>query len=275
MMHNVVSDTLGGAGVSRPDLGPGSAPHLLDVQGLGVRYTPTGPQILKDVSFSVSGGDFCAIIGPSGAGKSTLIRCINRLVEPVEGTITLFGQDVRKLHGTGLRHMRRRIGMIFQEFNLVNRMSVMDNVLSGRLGYIGPFRSFFKAFPKEDIDHALYLLERVGLQDHIAKRADALSGGQRQRVGIARALMQRPELLLLDEPTSALDPKISRDVMGLIRELADELHVPVLCNIHDVELALETCNRIIGMQDGFKKFEGPTAGMRKQDLDEIYSMEVL
>lgn len=253
----------------------GGIPAILDVQGLKVSYTSTGPQILKGLDFSVAAGDFCAVIGPSGAGKSTLIRCINRLVEPTDGRITLFGQDVRALHGTGLRHLRRRIGMIFQEFNLVNRMSVMDNVLSGRLGYTGPLRSFFKAFPREDVDHALYLLERVGLQDHVAKRADALSGGQRQRVGIARALIQRPEILLLDEPTSALDPKISRDVMGLIRELADELRVPVLCNIHDVQLALETCNRIIGMQDGYKKFDGPTEGMRKQDLDEIYAMEVL
>lgn len=247
----------------------------LKVSGLRVRYTGNGPEILKGLDFHVGAEDFCAVIGPSGAGKSTLIRCINRLVEPSGGTITLFGQDVGKLQGVQLRHLRRRIGMIFQEFNLVNRMSVMDNVLSGRLGYTGPLRSFFKVFPSEDVDRALHLLERVGLQDHVAKRADALSGGQRQRVGIARALMQRPEILLLDEPTSALDPKISRDVMGLIRELAAEFKVPVLCNIHDVQLALESCNRIIGMQDGYKKFDGPTAGMRKQDLDEIYAMEVL
>lgn len=247
----------------------------LKVSGLRVRYSGTGPEILKGLDFHVGAEDFCAVIGPSGAGKSTLIRCINRLVEPTSGTITLFGEDVGQLQGVKLRHMRRRIGMIFQEFNLVNRMSVMDNVLSGRLGYTGAFRSFFRAFPAEDIDRALDLLERVGLKDHVAKRADALSGGQRQRVGIARALMQRPEILLLDEPTSALDPKISRDVMGLIRELADEFKVPVLCNIHDVQLALESCNRIIGMQDGYKKFDGPTSGMRKQDLDKIYAMEVL
>lgn len=247
----------------------------LQVSGLRVRYSATGPEILKGIDFHVGADDFCAVIGPSGAGKSTLIRCINRLVEPTEGTVTLFGQDVGQLHGVALRHLRRRIGMIFQEFNLVNRMSVMDNVLSGRLGYTGAARSFFKMFPAEDIDRALHLLERVGLQDHVAKRADALSGGQRQRVGIARALMQRPEILLLDEPTSALDPKISRDVMCLIRELADEFGIPVLCNIHDVQLALECCNRIIGMQDGRKKFDGPTSGTRKEDLDEIYAMEVL
>lgn len=248
---------------------------ILNVRDLKVSYTPTGPKILKGLTFGVNGDDFCAIIGPSGAGKSTLIRAINRLVEPTEGSIILFGQDVRALNTSELRHLRRRIGMIFQEFNLVNRMSVMDNVLAGRLGYTGPIRSLFRAFRREDIDRALHLLERVGLQDHVSKRADALSGGQRQRVGIARALMQQPDILLLDEPTSALDPKISRDVMGLIRELADEFKVPVLCNIHDVQLALETCNRIIGMQDGYKKFDGPAEGMRKEDLDEIYAMEVL
>ena len=248
---------------------------ILEVRDLKVSYTASGPQILKGIDFEVDGDDFCAVIGPSGAGKSTLIRCINRLVEPTEGDIILFGHSVRPLGAGDLRRLRRRIGMIFQEFNLVDRMSVMDNVLSGRLGYTGAFRSFFKAFPKEDIERALYLLERVGLSDHIDKRADALSGGQRQRVGIARALMQKPEILLLDEPTSALDPKISRDVMGLIRELAAEFRVPVLCNIHDVQLALETCNRIIGMQDDYKKFDGPSKEMRKQDLDEIYAMEVL
>jgi phosphonate transport system ATP-binding protein len=254
---------------------PAGAMSILEVRNLKVRYGANGPQVLKGIDFEVGGNDFCAVIGPSGAGKSTLIRCINRLVEPTEGDITLFGQNVRALHGSELRRLRRRIGMIFQEFNLVDRMSVMDNVLSGRLGYTGAFRSFFKAFPREDIDRALHLLEEVGLQDHVDKRADALSGGQRQRVGIARALMQQPEILLLDEPTSALDPKISRDVMALIRDLAAEYKVPVLCNIHDVQLALETCNRIIGMQDGYKKFDGSSKSMRKQDLDEIYAMEVL
>lgn len=248
---------------------------VLEVRNLKVSYSATGPQILKGIDFAVDGGDFCAVIGPSGAGKSTLIRCINRLVEASDGEIILFGQDVRRLGSGDLRRLRRSIGMIFQEFNLVNRMSVMDNVLSGRLGYTGAFRSLFKLFPRQDVERALELLERVGLQDHVDKRADELSGGQRQRVGIARALMQQPQILLLDEPTSALDPKISRDVMGLIKDLAHEFRVPVLCNIHDVQLALETCNRIIGLQDGYKKFDGPAQGMRKQDLDEIYAMEVL
>ncbi|NYS26430.1 phosphonate ABC transporter ATP-binding protein [Rhodobacteraceae bacterium 2376] len=248
---------------------------VLEVRDLRVRYNNTGPEILRGLDFSVEASDFCAVIGPSGAGKSTLIRCINRLVEPSGGSITLFGEDMLALNARDLRRMRRRIGMIFQEFNLVNRMSVMDNVLSGRLGYTGSLRSVFRLFPREDVEKALELLARVGLSDHVNKRADALSGGQRQRVGIARALMQQPDLLLLDEPTSALDPKISRDVMSLIRDLAREFDVPVLCNIHDVQLATEFCNRIIGLQDGIKKFDGPTETMQKANMEEIYAMEVL
>lgn len=248
---------------------------VLKVRDLRIRYADNQPEILKGISFDVEDSDFMAIIGPSGAGKSTLIRCINRLVEPSSGSIELFGQDVLALKGKTLRHLRRNVGMIFQEFNLINRMSVMDNVLSGRLGYTGNVRSLFRAFPQADIRRALGLLDRVGLSDHVNKRADELSGGQRQRVGIARALMQQPKLLLLDEPTSALDPKISREVMGLIREIASELRVPALCNIHDVQLAKESCNRIIGLQDGYKKFDGETGTLRDRDLEEIYAMEVL
>ena len=165
--------------------------------------------------------------------------------------------------------------MIFQEFNLIDRMSVMDNVLSGRLGYTGNLRTLFRAFPRADIEHALKLLHRVGLEDQVDKRADELSGGQRQRVGIARALMQDPKMLLLDEPTSSLDPKISREVMGLIKTMAQEFGVPCLCNIHDVTLAMEFCNRIIGLQDGVKMFDGPTEQMDQSKLGEIYAMEVL
>jgi phosphonate transport system ATP-binding protein len=148
-------------------------------------------------------------------------------------------------------------------------------VLSGRLGYIGNFRTLFRAFPREDIDQGLRLLDRVGLIDHVDKRADELSGGQRQRVGIARALMQNPKMLLLDEPTSALDPKISREIMGLVKQMATELNVPCLCNIHDVQLATEFCNKIIGLQDGYMMFNGPTGDMNEDRLNEIYAMEVL
>lgn len=248
---------------------------VLSVKNLRVRYSAKGPEILKGIDFEVQSDDFLAMIGPSGAGKSTLIRCVNRLVEPTDGQITLLGQDVRALKPRELRGLRRNVGMIFQEFNLINRMSVMDNVLSGRLGYTGNLRSLFRHFPKKDIDQALDYLDRVGLSDHINKRADELSGGQRQRVGIARALMQQPKLLLLDEPTSALDPKISREVMALIMGIAKDLGVPALCNIHDVQLAKEFCNRIIGLQDGYKKFDGDTATLKDSDLDDIYAMEVL
>ena len=248
---------------------------IVVVGDLRARYTQSGPEILRGVSFTLEADDFCAVIGPSGAGKSTLIRCINRLVEPTAGQITVFGTDVLSLGAGELRRLRCRIGMIFQEFNLVNRLSVMDNVLSGRLGYTGTLRSLVRAFPRRDIERALAILDRVGLSDHVAKRADELSGGQRQRVGIARALMQEPDLLLLDEPTSALDPKISRDVMRLIQGLAQEYRVPVLCNIHDVQLATEFCNRVIGLQEGLKKFDGPVAEMDRRALDEIYAAEVL
>lgn len=248
---------------------------ILSVEDLKVSYSAAGPQILKGISFEVEADDFFAIIGPSGAGKSTLIRCINRLVEPTSGTITLYGENVLALGKKELRRVRRDIGMIFQEFNLVNRMSVMDNVLSGRLGYVGNVKALFRLFSKEDVVRALAVLDRVGLSDHVDKRADELSGGQRQRVGIARALMQDPKLLLLDEPTSSLDPKISREVMALIMEIAKEYKVPVLCNIHDVQLAMEFCSKIIGLQDGIKMFDGPTSQMNKERLDDIYAMEVL
>ena len=248
---------------------------ILEVKDLSASYSSSGPEIRKGISFDVAENDFLAIIGPSGAGKSTLIRCINRLVEPTSGQIYFRSQEVTKLSLRELRKVRRGIGMIFQEFNLIDRMSVMDNLLSGRLGFTGNFRTLFKAFKREDIDNALKLLERVGLSDQVDKRADELSGGQRQRVGIARALMQDPKLLLLDEPTSSLDPKISREIMNLVKEMAFELKVPCLCNIHDVQLAMDFCNKIIGIQEGTKMFEGTPDSLNKEKLQEIYAMEVL
>ena len=248
---------------------------LLQVKDLRIRYNRSGPDILKGVSINVNPGDFFAIIGPSGAGKSTLIRCINRLVEPTEGDVILKGENITKMGKRALRKARRDMGMIFQEFNLVERMSVMDNVLSGRLGYVGTFRSLIRMYPKKEIRRALELLDRVGLSNFVDKRADELSGGQRQRVGIARALIQDPEILLVDEPTSSLDPKIAREVMGMIKTMSEELDVPVLCNIHDVQLALEFSNNVVGLQDGIKMFDGPTDQVDKNTLEEIYSMEIL
>jgi phosphonate transport system ATP-binding protein len=246
-----------------------------EVKDLKIRYSRSGPEILKGVSLSVSPGDFFAIIGPSGAGKSTLIRCINRLVEPTSGEVFLMGKNITQMGNRALRRARRDMGMIFQEFNLVERMSVIDNVLSGRLGYVGTVRSFLRMYPKHEIRKALELLDKVGLGDFVDNRADELSGGQRQRVGIARALIQEPKILLVDEPTSSLDPKIAREVMGMIRTMSQDMDVPVLCNIHDVQLALEFSNKVIGLQDGIKKFDGPTKDVDKATLDGIYAMEIL
>ncbi len=248
---------------------------MLEVKDLRIRYNKSGPEILKGISFSLESDDFLAIIGPSGAGKSTLIRCINRLVEPTSGDVFFEGANITDLNEREMRKVRCKMGMIFQEFNLVERMSVIDNVLSGRLGYTSTIRSLFKMFPKSDIQMALEYLDRVGLSDFVEKRATELSGGQRQRVGIARALMQNPKLLLVDEPTSSLDPKISQEVMSIIKKMSEEENVPVVCNIHDVVLALEFSNKVIGIQDGIKKFEGPTNTVDKSTLDEIYAFEVL
>lgn len=245
------------------------------LQVCDLRAGYTGREILKGVSFNVEPDDFFAIIGPSGAGKSTLIRCVNRLVEPSGGEVLLDGRNLLALGQKRLREARRHIGMIFQEFNLIERLSVIDNVLTGRLGYTGTLRSLFRKFTREDVGKALALLDRVGLSDHVHKRADRLSGGQRQRVGIARALMQNPRLLLVDEPTSSLDPKIAREVMGLIREIASERRIPVLCNIHDVKLATDFCTHIIGLQDGVKKFEGRPAELDERAMQDIYALEVL
>lgn len=247
----------------------------LVIKDLRARYDRSDSEVLKGISLQIEEDDFLAIIGPSGAGKSTLIRCINRLVEPSAGSIEFYGVDVTKLARGPLRRMRCDIGMIFQEFNLIDRMTVLDNVLSGRLGYVGTLRSTVRWFPKDDVQYAVQLLHRVGLEDHMNKRADRLSGGQRQRVGIARALMQRPRLLLVDEPTSSLDPKIAREVMNLIKQMAREFKVPALCNIHDVQLAVEFCNRIVGLQDGMEMFQGPPEHLDRRTLDEIYAMEVL
>ena len=194
---------------------------MLRLQNLEKQYK-TGDRALKGVNLEVPDGQIMALIGPSGAGKSTLIRCINRLVEPSAGKVYLDDLNVTGLTCGELRMARRRIGMIFQEYALVERLTVMENVLSGRLGYVPFWRSFTRRYPAEDVAKAFQLLERVGLTAHADKRADALSGGQRQRVGIARALEQDPELLLVDEPTASLDPKTSRQIMRLIREICAE-----------------------------------------------------
>src|SRR5262250_3404834 len=190
---------------------------MLRIKGLTKRYR-TGDLALKGIDLDVPDGEVMALIGPSGAGKSTVIRCINRLVEPTDGTVTLKNIEITTLGGAELRRARRRMGMIFQEYALVERLTVMENVLSGRLGYVAFWASWLRRFPRSDIERAFELLARVGLESMVDKRADALSGGQRQRVGIARALAQKPDILLVDEPTASLDPKTARQIMRLLVE---------------------------------------------------------
>ena len=233
----------------------------------------TGDAALRGVSLNVASGEIIGLIGPSGAGKSTLIRCVNRLVEPTSGRVFLGDTEVTSLGGRALRHARRRIGMIFQEYSLIERLTVMENVLSGRLGYTGFWTSWFRRFPQVDIERAFALLERVGLMEQVDKRADALSGGQRQRVGIARALAQEPELLLIDEPTASLDPKTSRQVMRLLTKLCSEHRLAAIVNIHDVALAQMFLPRIVGLRDGEIVYDGPADGLLPEVLTRIYGEE--
>jgi phosphonate transport system ATP-binding protein len=238
-----------------------------------VKQYKTGDKALKSVNLEVPNGQVMALIGPSGAGKSTLIRCVNRLVEPTSGKIYLGDMELTSLSQGALRRARRRMGMIFQEYALVERLSVMENVLSGRLGYVPFWRSYFRKFPQSDVDEAFRLLARVGLDHMVDKRADELSGGQRQRVGICRALIQNPELLLVDEPTASLDPKTSRQIMRLVCELCKERGLAAIINIHDVLLAQMFAERIVGLQLGEIVYDGPPDGLTPDVLTQIYGEE--
>ena len=241
----------------------------LSIRNLCKEYV-RGKPVLRGISLDVSDRGITAVIGPSGTGKSTLIRCINRLVEPTSGEILFEGEDMVKLDRRGLRLARRHIGMVFQEYNLVERLTVMENLLCGRLGYVPPLKAWLRKYPLEDIARAFELLDTIGLSDFVNQRADSLSGGQRQRVGIARALMQEPKLLLTDEPTSSLDPKTSVEIMSLIRDLCRSRGIPVVINMHDVELAKRFADRILGMSEGAVVYDGPAAGLSDEQLKTIY-----
>ena len=247
-------------------------PDALTIRGLSKAYV-LGKPVLQGIDVTVAAEGITAIIGPSGTGKSTLIRCINQLVEPTAGQILFEGRDLARLRGVELRHARRQIGMVFQEYNLVERLTVMENLLCGRLGYVSPMRAWRRKFPPEDIARAQSLLATVGLAGFANQRADALSGGQRQRVGIARAVMQQPRLLLADEPTSSLDPKTSVEIMQLLADVARSHRIPVLINMHDVALARRFADRILGMSGGRIVFDGAPDRLSDEILRQIYGGE--
>ena len=245
---------------------------MLRVEHLTKIY-PNGTVGLRDVSFEVQDGEFLAIIGLSGSGKSTLLRCINRLIEPTSGRILWNDIDITAAKASELRNIRRQIGMVFQQFNLVRRSSVMTNVLSGRLGYVNPYASLINYFSPADKERALNNLERLGLRDKAYVRADSLSGGQQQRVGIARALMQEPKLILADEPVASLDPVLSHSILKYLEQLNKEDKITVLCSLHFLDLVHRYATRAIALKDGQLVFQGLPREIDDEEFKAIYGQE--
>ena len=246
---------------------------LIRIEHLTKIYERGEVLALNDVSFTVKRGEFLVLLGLSGSGKSTLLRCINRLIEPTAGTIVFDGIDVTRASSRQLRQIRRRMAMIFQQFNLVKRSTVLTNVLSGRLGYVSPGASAIHKFSKKDIDMAMADLDRVGIPEQAYKRADELSGGQQQRVGIARALMQQPDLLMADEPVSSLDPATSHSVMQHLETMNKEDGVTVIASLHFLSLARRYGTRILALKDGEIVFEGLPTEIDEAKFKEIYGEE--
>jgi phosphonate transport system ATP-binding protein len=245
---------------------------MLEVKNLTKIY-PGDVLALDNVSFKVEPGEFLACIGLSGSGKSTLLRCINRLVEPTAGEIIWNGVDITKASQDEMLRIRRKIGMVFQHFNLVSRSKVLTNVLAGRLGYVNPFMSVLNRFPKKDIDMAMAQLERVGITDQAYKRADELSGGQQQRVGIARAMVQEPEMILADEPVASLDPVLAHTIMQYLEKINQEEGVMILCSLHFLDLVHRYADRAIALNEGLLMFDGPPGEIDDEKFKEIYGKE--
>lgn len=245
---------------------------MLQVEHLTKVYE-NGTVALEDVTFSVPDGQFLAVIGLSGSGKSTLLRCVNRLIEPTEGRILWNGEDVTAASQEDLRRFRRRVGMVFQHFNLVHRSKVLTNVLAGRLGYTNPAMALVNKFSKSDVDTALQQLDRVGLRAKARSRADELSGGQQQRVGIARALMQEPEMILADEPVASLDPVLAHSIMRYLELINSEDGVTVLCSLHFLDLVHKYSDRAIALNEGRLVFDGMPSEIDDERFRAIYGQE--
>ncbi|MBZ0296280.1 MAG: phosphonate ABC transporter ATP-binding protein [Anaerolineae bacterium] len=247
---------------------------MLKIENLTKIYD-NGFKALDNISLEIPDGQFVAIIGLSGSGKSTLMRCINRLIEPTEGHIFWNGLDIAAANDEEMRQIRRQIGMVFQQFNLVKRSKVITNVLAGRLGYVNPIFSLINYFPKKEKESALASLERVGIRNQAYKRASELSGGQQQRVGIARALMQNPQLMLADEPVASLDPATSHSVMKYLELLNKEDGITVLCSLHFLSLARAYADRVIALKDGVVQFDGLPEDIDNQRFKEIYGEDAV
>jgi phosphonate transport system ATP-binding protein len=245
---------------------------MLQLQNLTKIYGGT-VLALDNVSFEIPKGQFLAVIGLSGSGKSTLLRCINRLIDPTSGKIIWNGRDITSANDEELRMIRRKIGMVFQHFNLVHRSSVLTNVLSGRLGYVNPAWSLLNRFPERDVEKAMKQLERVGIADKWRNRADELSGGQQQRVGIARAMMQEPEIILADEPVASLDPVLAHSIMQYLEQINKELGVTIICSLHFLDLVHRYADRVVALNLGKKMFDGAPTEINDAKFKEIYGKE--
>lgn len=245
---------------------------LLQVEGLGKSYNAE-TKVLKDIHFEVEAGEFVSIIGPSGAGKSTLLRCINRLVDINEGKVIFDNLDVKNLNKKDLRKLRTNIGMIFQHYNLVPRLTVIENVLHGRFGYKTVLQGILGRFTEKEKERAFFLLEKLGIAEHAYKRCDQLSGGQQQRVGICRALIQDPKLVLCDEPIASLDPSSSKIIMDHLKSITTELGITCLVNLHQVEVAQNYSDRIIGLRNGEVVFDGSSQLLTDEHITTIYGTE--
>lgn len=247
-------------------------PVIMSIENLNKEYSK-GKTVLKDINFDIKKGELLSIIGPSGAGKSTLLRSINRMIEPTSGKIDFDNKNITKIKGKELRKMRTNIGMIFQHYNLVDRLSVFENVLHGTLGYKNSIQGIFSMYTESEKEEALDIITELGIQDHIYKRCDELSGGQKQRVGIARALVQKPKIILCDEPIASLDPSSSRIIMEHLRKICNEKGITVIVNLHQVDVAKNYSDRIIGLNAGEVVFNGHPSEINKEVIQTIYGTD--